>query len=261
MWRFWSRKKNFYLNYAATKTNEGKKQYNRDTKNKDVVAEDVNTASIALKLARVTQNEAVERNSDKPKLIEYQQKLEAAITSGNRSEAELIMAEIEKIEAATYFENSAVEVETKLADENLKTAKSEYQKQRDIVIGYTNRKLELEKSITDIESQIASTKKAKDKEALQDQLATYKIDLEDLEFQLGKSKAKELLAKQELDKAKSEAALLANVIDAAKKQTTKSPSLANETILATESNIKFFEEEGVLGYYPSTSSSTNTSEC
>ncbi len=249
--------KDFYFNYAATKTNEAKKQYNQDTKNKDVVAEDVNTASLALKLARVTQNEAVERNSDKPKLIEYQQKLEAAITSGNRSEAELIMAEIEKIEAAAYFENSAVEVETKLADENLKTAKSEYQKQRDIVIGYTNRKLELEKSIADIESQIESTKKTKDKEALQDQLATYKIDLEDLEFQLGKSKAKELLAKQELDKAKSEAALLANVIDAAKKQTTKSPSLANETILATESNIKFFEEEGVLGYYPSTSSSTN----
>jgi hypothetical protein len=250
--------KDFYFNYAATKTNAAKKEYNQDTKNKDVVAEDVNSASLALKLARVTQNEAVERNSDKPKLIEYQQKLEAAITSGNRSEAELIMAEIEKIEAAAYFEKSAVEVETKLADENLKTAKSEYQKQRDIVIGYTNRKLELEKSIANIESQIASTKKAKDKEALQDQLATYKIDLEDLEFQLGKSKAKELLVKQELDKARSEAALLANVINAAKKQTTKSPSLANETILATESNIKFFEEEGVLGYYPATSSSTNT---
>ncbi|MCW8967349.1 MAG: hypothetical protein OQK43_02245 [Flavobacteriales bacterium] len=250
--------KDFYFNYAATKTNAAKKEYNQDTKNKDVVAEDVNSASLALKLARVTQNESVERNSDKPKLIEYQQKLEAAITSGNRSEAELIMAEIEKIEAAAYFEKSAVEVETKLADENLKTAKSEYQKQRDIVIGYTNRKLELEKSIANIESQIASTKKAKDKEALQDQLATYKIDLEDLEFQLGKSKAKELLAKQELDKARSEAALLANVINAAKKQTTKSPSLANETILATESNIKFFEEEGVLGYYPATSSSTNT---
>ena len=251
--------KDFYFNYAATKTNEAKKQYNQDTKNKDVVAEDVNTASLALKLARVTQNEAVERNSDKPKLLAYQQKLEEAISSGNRSEAELIMAEIEKIEAAAYFENSAVEVETKLADENLKTAKAEYQKQRDIVIGYTNRKLELEKSIADIESQIASTKKAKDKEALQDQLTTYKIDLEDIEFQLGKSKAKELLAKQALDKAKNEASLLANVVDAAKNKTTTSPSLDNQAILATESTIRFFDEEGVLGYYPATSSSTSTS--
>ncbi|HEY9084156.1 MAG TPA: hypothetical protein VIN73_12550 [Vicingaceae bacterium] len=251
--------KDFYFNYAATKTNEAKNQYNQDTKNKDVVAEDVNSASLALKLARVTQNEAVERNSDKPKLIEYQQKLEAAITSGNRSEAELIMAEIEKIEAAAYFETSAVDVETKLADEKLKTSKADYQKQRDIVIGYTNRKLELEKSIAAIESQIEETKKSKDKEALQDQLATYKIDLEDLEFQIEKSKAKELLAKQEFDKAKNEANLLANVVDAAKKQTTTSPSLDNQAILATESNIKFFEEEGVLGYYPATSSSPNTS--
>lgn len=251
--------KDFYFNYAATKTNTAKKEYNQDTKNKDVVAEDVNTASIALKLARVTQNEAVERNSDKPKLLEYQQKLEAGISSGNRSEAELIMAEIEKIEAAAYFETSAVDVETKLADEKLKTSKADYQKQRDIVIGYTNRKLELEKSIAAIESQIEETKKSKDKEALQDQLATYKIDLEDLEFQIEKSKAKELLAKQEFDKAKNEANLLANVVDAAKKQTTKSPTLANEAILATESNIKFFEEEGVLGYYPATSSSPNTS--
>lgn len=251
--------KDFYFNYAATKTNEAKKQYNQETKNKDVVAEDVNTASIALKLARVTQNEAVERNSDKPKLLEYQQKLEAAISSGNRSEAESIMAEIEKIEAIAYFENSAVEVETKLADEKLKTSKADYQKQRDIVIGYTNRKLELEKSIAAIESQIEETKKSKDKEALQDQLATYKIDLEDLEFQIEKSKAKELLAKQEFDKAKNEANLLANVVDAAKKQTTKPPTLANEAILATESNIKFFDEEGVLGYYPATSSSPSTS--
>ena len=251
--------KDFYFNYAATKTNEAKNQYNQDTKNKDVVAEDVNSASLALKLARVTQNEAVERNSDKPKLIEYQQKLEAAITSGNRSEAELIMAEIEKIEAAAYFETSAVDVETKLADEKLKTSKADYQKQRDIVIGYTNRKLELEKSIAAIESQIEETKKSKDKEALQDQLATYKIDLEDLEFQIEKSKAKELLAKQEFDKAKNEANLLANVVDAAKKQTTTSPLLDNQAILATESNIKFFEEEGVLGYYPATSSSPNTS--
>lgn len=251
--------KDFYFNYAATKTNEAKNQYNQDTKNKDVVAEDVNSASLALKLARVTQNEAVERNSDKPKLLEYQQKLEAAISSGNRSEAELIMAEIEKIENAAYFENSAVEVETKLADENLKTAKADYQKQRDIVIGYTNRKLELEKSIAAIESQIEATKKAKDKEALQDQLATYKIDLEDLEFQIEKSKAKELLAKQAFDKAKNEASLLANVVDAAKKQTTTSPSLDNQAILATESTIRFFDEEGVLGYYPATSSSTSTS--
>ena len=251
--------KDFYFNYAATKTNEAKNQYNQDTKNKDVVAEDVNSASLALKLARVTQNEAVERNSDKPKLIEYQQKLEAAITSGNRSEAELIMAEIEKIEAAAYFETSAVDVETKLADEKLKTSKADYQKQRDIVIGYTNRKLELEKSIAAIESQIEEIKKSKDKEALQDQLATYKIDLEDIEFQIEKSKAKELLAKQEFDKAKNEANLLANVVDAAKKQTTTSPSLDNQAILATESNIKFFEEEGVLGYYPAISSSLSTS--
>lgn len=251
--------KDFYFNYAATKTNEAKNQYNQDTKNKDVVAEDVNSASLALKLARVTQNEAVERNSDKPKLIEYQQKLEAAITSGNRSEAELIMAEIEKIEAAAYFETSAVDVETKLADEKLKTSKADYQKQRDIVIGYTNRKLELEKSIAAIESQIEETKKSKDKEALQDQLATYKIDLEDLEFQIEKSKAKELLAKQEFDKAKNEANLLANVVDAAKKQTTTSPSLDNQAILATESTIRFFDEEGVLGYYPATSSSPSTS--
>ncbi len=251
--------KDFYFNYAATKTNEAKNQYNQDTKNKDVVAEDVNSASLALKLARVTQNEAVERNSDKPKLIEYQQKLEAAITSGNRSEAELIMAEIEKIEAAAYFETSAVDVETKLADEKLKTSKADYQKQRDIVIGYTNRKLELQKSIAAIESQIEETKKSKDKEALQDQLATYKIDLEDIEFQIEKSKAKELLAKQEFDKAKNEANLLANVVDAAKKQTTTSPSLDNQAILATESTIRFFDEEGVLGYYPAISSSPSTS--
>src|SRR5690606_31640000 len=51
--------KDFYFNYAATKTNTAKKEYNQDIKNKNVVAEDVNIASIALKLARVTQNEAV----------------------------------------------------------------------------------------------------------------------------------------------------------------------------------------------------------
>src|SRR5690606_12459381 len=250
---------NFYFDYAAKKANEAKNNYNQDTKNKDDVAIDVNEASLAMKLGRVTQNEAVERKSDKNKLNEYQQQINKAIDEGNRAKAEEILAAVEKIEEAAYFKNDAVSVEEKLAQEKLNEAQENYRKQRDIVTSYTNRKLELEKSISDLEDKIATTKKTKDKEALEAQLATYKIDLDDINFQLEKSQNKELIAQEELNKAKNDVNLIAQIIATEKNQSQPLSTPNNQTILATESNIQFFEQEGVLGYYPSTSSSTSSS--
>lgn len=250
---------NFYFDYAAKKANEAKNNYNQDTKNKDDVAIDVNEASLAMKLGRVTQNEAVERKSDKNKLNEYKQQINKAIDEGNRAKAEEILAAVEKIEEAAYFKNDAVSVEEKLAQEKLNEAQENYRKQRDIVTSYTNRKLELEKSISDLEDKIATTKKTKDKEALEAQLATYKIDLDDINFQLEKSQNKELIAQEELNKAKNDVNLIAQIIATEKNKSQPLSTPNNQTILATESNIQFFEQEGVLGYYPSTSSSTSSS--
>lgn len=250
---------NYYFDYAAKKATEAKNNYNQDTKNKDDVAINVNEASLAMKLGRVTQNESVERNSDKNKLIEYQEQINKAIDEGNRAKAEEILAAVEKIEEASYFKNDAVSVEEKLTQEKLKTAQENYRKQRDIVTSYTNRKLELEKSVTDLENKIASTKKTKEKEELEAQLATYKIDLEDIDFQLEKSKNKESIAQEELNKAKNDVNLIAQIIEKEKNQSQPLSTPNNQIILATESNIQFFEQEGVLGYYPSTTSSSSSS--
>ncbi len=154
---------NFYYNLANEKTAASKKAYASNEKNKMDVANDVNQGVVALNLARVVESESTERNLEKQKLQAYESKIAELVTNGKRAEAEEILSEINKIEKAGYFTNSAVEDEKRIKSEKLKETQLAANEQRDVVIEITNRKLELEKSISELENKQQQQKKPKKK--------------------------------------------------------------------------------------------------
>ena len=241
---------NFYYNLANEKTAASKKAYASNEKNKMDVANDVNQGVVALNLARVVESESTERNLEKQKLQAYKSKIAELITNGKRAEAEEILSEINKIEKAGYFANSAVEDERRIKSENLKETQLAANEQRDVVIEITNRKLELEKSISELENKLAATKKAKEKEETQAQIDVYKIDLEDIVFQENKAKQKELELKNVYLEAKNEMQLFEQVLAAKENSSSQKNALDANQKLAIERNITYFKEEGIVGYYP-----------
>ena len=241
---------NFYYNLANEKTAASKKAYASNEKNKMDVANDVNQGVVALNLARVVESESTERNLEKQKLQAYKSKIAELVTNGKRAEAEEILSEINKIEKAGYFANSAVEDERRIKSEKLKETQLAANEQRDVVIEITNRKLELEKSISELENKLAATKKAKEKEETQAQIDVYKIDLEDIVFQENKAKQKELELKNVYLEAKNEMQLFEQVLAAKENSSSQKNALDANQKLAIERNITYFKEEGIVGYYP-----------
>lgn len=241
---------NFYYQLANDKLVASKKAYALDTNNKIAIANDVNQGVLALSLARISESEFIERTSEKQKLAEYKTKIETSTTSGNRKEAENILYKIDEIEQTPYFASSEIENEQKNMAEKVNEKQQEYNKQRDIVVETTNRKLEQENAIAELENKLSEAKKSKDKEVIQAKIDVYKIDLEDINFQLKNKKEKETLAKKEYLAAKNELLLLEQLLEVVDNSETTKPALNSNNKLAIERDITFFETEGIVGLYP-----------
>ena len=240
---------NFFFNLSNEKIVASKKTYTTN-ENKLEVANNVNQGVVAFNLARVVESEANERNLERTKLVSYDTQIASLIQSGKRAEAEEILSNINTIEQAGYFSNSAIEEEKHIKSEKLKEKQQAANMQRDVVIEITNGKLELEKSISELENKLAATKKAKEKEEIQSQIDVYKIDLEDIVFQEKKAKEKESILKNEYLEAKNEMQLFEQVLAAKENSTTQKKALDANQKLALERNITYFKEEEIVGYYP-----------
>ena len=102
----------------------------------------VNQTIAALSLAQTLDNEAVERGTDISKINNLQNNVTSSIASGNRSEAENNLAELDEIASATYHTKSAIETEVELMDDKTSELETEYKKARDRVTELRNRENE-----------------------------------------------------------------------------------------------------------------------
>lgn len=237
---------------ADQKSKEAKKNYETSPENKIEAANSANAAFAALNIAQTTENEAVERESDLEKIDELKNSIVEQLEKGNRKEAEASFAKLNEISESSYQTESALEKEKELANETLRTKQEDFNKRRENVKELNIRETELAGEIEQLETSLGTTKKRSLREDLESQISAKEIDLEDIRFDLEKEKKKETQSKKELLKAKSEAQSVESIVA----DINGSTNVSNEELqvsskLRLDNDISYFEDEGLLGLYPS----------
>lgn len=210
----------------------------------------VNETVAALNIAKIIDSEATERESDVATVNNLQEAINKSIDENDRAEAEKNYKKLEEIAAATYHNESALNIEKDLNDKKLLAEKEKYNKARDRVTELTNREYELSETIKKLEQKKADTRKKSEKADYQSRIDVLTIDLEDNKYELANVKKKEIEAKTTYDKAKNEAKVTSTVIADVNNTTVTSTDINDNAKLQIENDIAYFEKEGLVGLYP-----------
>ncbi len=213
----------------------------------------INEVVAAIAMAKTLDNEVVERESDIAKVKSLQETVNTNIDQGNRAEAEENLAALDEIASATYHNESALEIEEEILSNDLSEKQRVYNKDRDAVTELKNREFELTESISNLESQVESTKKKNEKADLESRIEALKIDAEDVEFDLDRAKGKAALSVVAFKDAKSKAESTKQVVATINEGSAAVTPVEASTKLQLENDIVYFEKEGLVGLYPTES--------
>lgn len=221
----------------------------------------VNEAISSLDIAKTLESEAVERESDVKKSAELSTVISSKINAGNRSEAETNYSKLEEITNSTYNKESALTNEKTILENKLSEKELEYSKVRNNVIELTNRQTALIEKNDDLKDKISKTSKKAEKETLQSEINALTIDLEDTKYDLGVAVTNEIKIGAELKSIKNNYTTSSNVIAAVSKTDAQTTTKTTDKT-ALNNDIVFFENQGLVGLYPSeeTLVATNNTE-
>ena len=218
----------------------------------------VNETLAALNLARAIESEATEIESDLANVKQTKADITNNISSGNRKEAEANYAELEKIAEAAYMKQSSLETEKKIANDKLTEKEIAYNKARNEVIALTNREREIKGDIDNTEEKLANASKKSEKENLETQIKAFKIDLADIQYDLGVAETNEQQLKTEYESLINTTNSFNNVALAVAENGANSTAPSTTNKLALDNDVIYFEKQGLVGLYPEeTSASAN----
>ena len=250
---------------ANTKSAEAKELYNEAktlSANGDVekaeakkleAAKLINEVVAALAIAKTLDNEAVERESDLEKVKSLQENINTSIDNGNREEAEAKMTELDEIASATYHTESALEKEEELSDDNLAEKEKVYTENNEYLTELTDREYELKETIKKLEEKKETTKKKSEIADIDTRIEALKIDVEDTKFDIDNAKNKTTKIDLSYNKAKSEAAITKDVIASVGEGEVVGTPISEASKLQLENDVVYFENEGMVGIYPTES--------
>ena len=213
----------------------------------------INESAAIISVARSVESEANERASDLKKIEAIKEK----VASGDRIAAEEGKEKLEEIAAATYQQESALITEKELAEKVYKEKQEAYKEEVRNVTELNNRKNNIITSINQLEERKKSAKKKKEIEEIDEQLSALKIDVEDVEFDLDAAKKREAKFYKDYVEAQNKYEVSKDII--AQLEGGSVPTTAMDDIekLKIENNISYFEDEGLLGYYPPAEETTS----
>lgn len=215
----------------------------------------VNESVAAINIAKSLESEAVERESDIKKSNELNQTVSSKILAGNRKDAEIAYNELAEIVDATYNKESAVEKEKELATKKLEEKEIQFSKTRNKALELSNRQNEINEQIDALTIKLNKSSKKSEKEAFQSEIDALKIDLEDAKYDLGVALDEEKKLNNELAEIRNSTTTTENILDEVGKVTTNTTSkIIDKTALNNE--IAFFEKQGLVGLYPTTTVET-----
>jgi hypothetical protein len=246
---------------AKVKSTEAKALYKESKtlaeNGKSVIAESkkfeaaqlINEVVAALALAKTIENEIVERETDLANVTSLEESINSKIDNGNRTDAEADIASLDKIASATYHMESALETEEAFIGKDLIEKQRVYNKDRDAITALKNRSIEITESIDNLETTKATTKRKKDLADLTLRIEALKIDAEDVEFDLERSRAKEIVSKKNYVAAINKNASSKSVILLLTESDGTAPTIEDSKKLQLENDVLYFEKEGLVGLY------------
>jgi len=220
----------------------------------------VNETLAALNLARAIESEATEIESDLNNVNKTKENIASSINAGNREEAEANYAELEKIADAAYMKKSSLVTEKELANEKLTKKEIAYNKARNEVIELTNREIEIKGDIENAEEKLAATNKKNDKENIETQISAFKIDLADVQYDLGVAETTEQQLKAEYNALKNTTNTFNNVASMVSENGADNSTQQTADKLALDNDIIYFEKQGLVGLYPEETTAQNTED-
>jgi hypothetical protein len=210
----------------------------------------INEVVAALNIAKTLDSEITERESDIDNVNSLEEKISANISEGNRDEAEINLAQLDEIAQASYHNESALETEEELTNKKLKEKENSYNKARDRVTELLNREYELTETINKLETKKATTRKKSEKEDIESQIQALSIDVEDTKYDLENAKSKEKVTKKELNEVKNQVETTKSILADLNNSNSSTASTSENGKLQIESDIHYFEKEGLIGIYP-----------
>jgi len=268
---------NYSYQIAQEKSNKAKKLYSEalslsngadvaindvEKKEKKAVADKkkleaarlINETVVAMNIARSAENEANERASDLKTITSIKEKA----LSGGRVDLEEGKEKLEEIASATYQNESALTTEKNIAETSYQEKEQAYREEVKNVIELNSRKNSLTESANQLEEKKKSTKKKKEIENIDSQLSALKIDIEDVEFDIEKAKKKENNLYKEYVEAQNKYEASQEIISQLQEENIPKIKIDAIEKLKIENNISYFEDEGLLGYYPPAEETTAT---
>ncbi|MFB0924643.1 MAG: hypothetical protein QMB65_05085, partial [Vicingaceae bacterium] len=209
----------------------------------------VNEVVAAISLAKTLDNEVVERESDLEKVKSLQEAVNNDIDNGNRTDAETNLSALDKITSATYHNESALKTEQEILTNDLSAKQIIYNKDRNDVVELKNREYELKETINKLEDLKNVTKKKSEKADLEERIEALKIDVEDTEFDLDRTKSKVIKSNETYLIAKNKVASTQTVIASLNEGSNSVNTVEPATKLQLEKDVVYFEKEGLVGLY------------
>ncbi|MCO6501409.1 MAG: PD40 domain-containing protein [Vicingus serpentipes] len=206
----------------------------------------INETAAVMNIARSLENEANERASDTKAIKAIQEKA----ASGDRGTVEEGKEKLDEIASATYQTESALSSEKDIAETTYQETEEAYRDEVNNLAELNNRKNNLIKSINQLEEKKNSTKKKKEIEEIDLQLKTLEIDMEDVEFDLDAAKKRAGNLYKDYAAAQNKYEVSKEVVAQLEAVNTSKPKVDDIEKLKIENNISYFEDEGLLGFYP-----------
>ena len=209
----------------------------------------INEVVAAIALAKTLDNEVVERESDIEKVKSLQEAVNNDIDNGDRTEAETNLSALDKITSATYHSESALNTEEDILTNDLSAKQIIYNNDRNDVVELKNRAYELTETINKLEDLKKVTKKKSEKSDLEERIEALKIDVEDTEFDLDRTKSKLIKSNESYLIAKNKVASTQSVIASLNEVSNIGKTVEPATKLKLEKDVVYFEKEGLVGLY------------
>ena len=207
----------------------------------------VNEVVVALAIAKTLDNEMIERDSDLERVKSLQGVINAKIESKERELAELELKKLDEIAAASYHNESALDIESKIVNDNFLTEEKKYNKLNEDVVDLNDREKNLRISIKKLNEKKEQTKKKKEIEGIDDQVRSLEFDIEDTQYDLEKTRKKLLPAKVSYLQSKSEVAITQSVIAMLNGEDNDDGEITDSEKIKIENDLAYFKEKGLVG--------------
>ena len=209
----------------------------------------VNEVVVALAIAKTLDNEMIERGSDLDRVKSLQGVINAKIDSKERELAEVQLNKLDEIAAASYHNESALDIESEIVNDNFLTEEKKYNKLTENIVDLNDRENDLRTSIKKLNEKKEQTKKKKEVEGIDAQIKSLEFDIEDTQYDLEKARKKIDFAKVAYLQSKSEAAITQSVIAMLNGEDNGDAEITDSQKIKIENDLVYFKKKGLVGLF------------